>query len=315
MRVVTLLSVVDGRVVRVVALVALGLAVAGVLVPVLREGERFYPGRTDDAQVKAQYEIRADGAVDVTETIDYEYNRSGLPLDRIVHLRRPAEGPIDQQISERGKDRVWKVTDVTATDPTGAPVPVRTKVLDPALPPMTATGIDGWDSRLSDLLIQLGEDNQPAGHRASYVLRYRVHGALDKTADGYELNWPDPVRAAENSWVDYPQVPLHEVRVLASTKVTTASCTAYTEDKQTPCATKGEPTIFTPGRVPAGMTVKVAVPAAGITDGGAEYDGSPLSLKLKILLVAAGVVLFLALVGVVASCLIRGFPLHLRRRA
>lgn len=307
---------VDGRVVRVVALAALGLVVAGVSVPLLRSGgEPFYPGRTDNAQVKAQYEIRADGAVDVTETIEYEYGKAGMPLDRIVNLRRPAEGRIDQQVTQRGKDRVWKVTGVTATDPSGAPVPVRTKVLDPALPPMTGTGNDGWDSRLADLLIQIGEYNKPEGHRASYVLRYRVHGALDKTADGYELNWPDPVRVAENSWVDSPRAPLEEIRVLAPTAVTTASCTAYNEDIQTPCATKGEPTTFTPGRVPAVMTVKVAVPATGITGGGAEYARSPLSLKLKILLGAAAAVLFLILVGVVAHCLIRGFPLILRRRA
>ncbi|WP_410788361.1 DUF2207 domain-containing protein [Kribbella sp. C-35] len=305
---------VDGRVIRVVALAAIGLAVAGIVVPAVREGERFYPGRLSGAHIKAQYEIRTDGDLDVTETIDYEYNASGMPLDRAVQLRRPVEETLDQQVSLRSQDRVWTVTHLSATDRSGAPVPVRTKELDPVLPPLTGTGIDGWDSRLSDLRIQIGERNKEAGDKASYILRYRVHGALDWAADGYELNWPDPVRMTGNSWGGEPMPPVDEVRVVAPATITRASCSAYPTDRPTPCVST-QPAVFTPGRTRAAMIVKVAVPATGIASGGGEYDGSPVPRDLRILLIGVGAILFLALVGFVAHCLIRGFPLRLRKRA
>ncbi|MET9275906.1 DUF2207 domain-containing protein [Kribbella sp. NPDC003557] len=309
---------IDGKVMRIVALAALGLAVAGVVGAAVRDREPFYPGRTSGAQVKAQYEVRADGGLDVTETIEYEYNQSGQPLDRVVQLRRPDDGRLDLSVANRGTDRVWKVTHLSATDRAGAPVAMRTKELDPILPPMTATGIDGWDSRLSDLVIQLGDDDKPAGHRATYILRYRVHGALDKTAAGFELNWPDERRLVENPSATEPRAPLDEVRIAAPAGITKASCTAYRSawgsDAPTPCTSAG-PAVFTPGREPAAMTVKVAVNPDGITDGGALTDGSPLSRGQRILLIVGAAILFLVLVGFVAHCLIRGFPLHLRRRA
>ena len=303
---------IDGKVMRIVALAALAMAVAGVVAAAVRDAEPFYPGRTSGAQVKAQYEIRADGGLDVTETIEYEYNRSGLPLDRVVQLRRPADGRLDLSVSNRGKDRVWRVTDVSATDRSGAPVALRTRELDPILPPLTATGIDGWDSRLSDLRIQLGEDNKPEGHRATYILRYRVHGALDQTATGYELHWPDEPRLVENPSATEPRAPLDEVRVVVLAGIAKASCTAYRSawesDAPTPCTSAG-PAVFTPGRERAAMTVKVAVEADGISDGGALTDRSPLSRGERILLIAGAAILFLVLVGFVAHCLIRGFPL------
>lgn len=303
---------------RIVALAALAIAVAGVVAMAVRDAEPFYPGRTSGAQVKAQYEIRADGGLDVTETIEYVYDASGRALDRVVQLRRPADGRLDLSVSTRGKDRVWKVTNLSATDSSGAPVALRTRELDPILPPVTATGIDGWDSRLSDLRIQLGEDDEPEGHRVTYVLRYRVHGALDKTATGYELNWPDERRLAENPSATEPRAALDEVRIVAPSTIVTASCIAYRSawgsDAPTPCTSAG-PAVFTPGRERAAMTVKVAVQADGITDGGALTDGSPLTRGRRILLIAGAAILFLVLVGFVAHCLIRGFPLHLRRRA
>lgn len=309
---------IDGKVMRIVALAALAMAVAGVVAVAVRDAEPFYPGRTSGAQVKARYEIRADGGLDVTETIEYEYDDSGRALDRVVQLRRPVDGRLDLSVDNRGKDRVWKVTHLSATDTTGAPVAMQTRELDPILPPLTATGIDGWDSRLSDLRIQLGEDNKPAGHRATYVLRYRVHGALDKTATGYELNWPDERRLVENPSATEPRAPLDEVRVTAPASIAKASCIAYRSawgsDAPTPCTSAG-PAVFTPGRERAAMTVKVAVKADGITDGGALTDGSPLTRGRRILLIAGAAVLVLVLVGFVAHCLIRGFPLHQRRHA
>ncbi|MGW5191363.1 hypothetical protein ACWEOO_19090 [Kribbella sp. NPDC004138] len=50
---------------------------------------------------------------------------------------------------------MWKVSHLSATDTTGAPVAMRTRELDPILPPLTETGIDGWDSRLSGFPLHL----------------------------------------------------------------------------------------------------------------------------------------------------------------
>lgn len=183
----------DGAVNRIVALVFLGIVVAPVLVIVVEQTPRFYPGSVAVTRVTAQYDIRPDGGLDVTETIDYDYGESGRPLDRVVQLRRPDDAGLDASVDDRGTDRVWEVSDIAATDPDGNPVPRRTKELDPNLPPLTSTGIDGWDTRLSDLRIQLGErlPYLPGARReTTFILKYRVHGALDEVPGGYELKWP-----------------------------------------------------------------------------------------------------------------------------
>ncbi|MEV6270818.1 hypothetical protein AB0L64_26895 [Kribbella sp. NPDC051936] len=46
-----------------------------------------------------------------------------------------------------------------------------------------------------------------------------------------------------------------------------------------------------------------------------RIDGSPSTRGRRILLIAGAAVLFLVLVGFDARCLIRGFPLYLRRHA
>jgi hypothetical protein len=303
----------DGAVNRIVALTFLGIVVAAVAVVVLGQTPRFYPGSTSVTRLTAQYDVRPDGDLDVTETIVYAYGAGGHPLDRVVQVRRPDGGKLETQASDRGTDRVWEVSDITATDQDGTPVPVRTKELDPNLPPLTGTGIDGWDTRLSDLRIQIGKDLpyvEDTKREATFVLRYRVHGALDQVPGGYELNWPDQRRLADRYDL---RIPVDEIRVIAPGDVGTAACTAHRaglpgEYVATPCSTAtttGRTAYFAHGPDRAAMAVKVRIPGDVIAKGGAEYDASPGPRWVRVVLYAGGAVLLLVLVGLVARRVIR----------
>jgi hypothetical protein len=292
---------------RIVALTVLGMVVAAVAVLVI--GARpFYPGHTAVTGLTAQYDVRPDGGLDVTETITYEYGASGLPLDRVVQLRRPATGPIDTQVADRGTDRVWEISHITATDADGASVPVRSEELNPNLPPLTATGFDGWDSRLSDLRIQIGRDlpyAEGVKREAKFVLRYRVHGALEEVPGGYELNWPDPVRLSGGSFSTGLLVPVDEVRVSAPADLGTTACLAYgpvgSRAAPVPCSSAtvtGRTAAF--AHEGATMTVRVRIPGDSISGGGAEYDGSPWPRWARMLGYAGVAVGLLVVVGLIA---------------
>jgi Predicted membrane protein (DUF2207) len=299
---------------RIVALAVFGIVVATIGVLAVREADPFYPGTTTVDRLTAHYEIRPDGSLDITETIDFEYLDGGMPFDRVVELRRPADGErLETAVEDRGRDRVWTVSDITATDSAGVPVPVRTKAMDPLLPPLTGTGIDGWDSRLSDLRIQLGHSlpyEKDSKRRATYILRYRVHGAIEPVPGGYELTWPDPHRVIGGSWSSDLQVQMDEVRVSSPGGATPVSCSAYLLERRTaaPCATatasQGNAT-FANGAERAAMTVTVRVPGDGISGGGAEYDDSPAPRSVQILRYSIGAVLLVVLIGVVAHRVLR----------
>ncbi|TCO35777.1 hypothetical protein EV652_101662 [Kribbella steppae] len=95
---------------RIVALTFLGIVVAAIAVIVLGQTPRFYPGSTAVTRLTTQYDVRPDGDLDVTETIIYDYGASGLPLDRVVQLRRPDADRLDTPVPDRGRDRVWEVS-------------------------------------------------------------------------------------------------------------------------------------------------------------------------------------------------------------
>lgn len=291
-------------------LAVVGLVLAGVAVAVTRDQPYYYPGGSDVVRLSADYALKADGTLEVTETIDYNYGHLGDPLARVIQVRRPATDELYRSVDTRGTDRVWKVFDVTATDAKGAMVPVDVREMDPWLPPLTDTGIDGWNSRLADLHIKVGEqlpyvktaptDTEPVVRMATFVVRYKVRGALERTSSGYELNWPDRRRSEDGERMAYLDTPTTTIRLKTPNAPINPSCAGHrngNDGKRTTSACTTAPstsheTVFTTTQPKATMTVTAGLPGDGFAAGAAMYDDSPTpaSTWLRRLLIAAALV-------------------------
>ncbi len=295
------------------ALTVLGLVLGGLAIAV-HEAQPYYPGGAGIVRLSADYDLKADGTLEVTETIDYNYGHLGYPLARVIQVRRPATDDLGTSVKTPGTDRIWKVFDVTATDSAGAKVAVDLREMDPLLPPLTATGIDGWNSRLSDLHIKVGDPlpyvtvhagDKPVTRLARFTVRYKVRGALERTSGGYELNWPDRRRLASGEQLDYIGVPVVDTRLTTPSDPISPSCAGYRDAvgdwAVTPCSTSkktARETVFTNGQQEATMTVAAAVPGDAFAERAALYDDSPapVSAWTRWLLVGAMVVAFLAVI-------------------
>ncbi|WP_433167415.1 DUF2207 domain-containing protein [Kribbella sp. CA-247076] len=302
-------GMVDGRVMRIVALTFLVLCVAWTGLVVRATWQGYEPERFVVAPATVQYDVQPDGVLDVTETI--HWGDVDGPGDRVVQVRRPEDARLDTSVENRGKDRVWKVTDISVTDTAGKSVDFSTDELDPLLPPLfRATSVDGFDTRLSDLRIQISPEGT-ALHGATYILKYSVHGALDRTEDGYELHWPDP-RRLNDEWSDDISRHLRatgtEIRVSTPTDPTGVACHAHRRDAApVPCST-----VTATGRTAAfahegggALIITVRMPADSITKGGPRYDASPRPHWMRIAAYATGTVLLLTLVGLVTHRVLR----------
>ncbi|MFB6726318.1 DUF2207 domain-containing protein [Kribbella sp. NPDC056345] len=299
---------------RLAALTVLGLALVGLGIAT-KKAVPYYPGGSDIVRLSADYDLKPDGTLEVTETIDYNYGHLGDPLARVIQVRRPATDDLYDSVKTPGTDRIWKVFDVTATDSTGAEVAVDLREMDPLLPPLTPTGIDGWNSRLSDLHIKVGDslpyvtvhatDTKPVTRMARFVVRYKVRGALERTSSGYELNWPDRRRVASGQQLDYIGVPVVDTRLTTPTGPINPTCSGYRDDgpkwAAAPCSTSTKTTretVFTNGQQDATMTVAAGVAGDGFAEGTALYDDSPapVSVWIRWLLVGAMLVTVVAVV-------------------
>ncbi|GAB3953819.1 hypothetical protein GCM10029976_094750 [Kribbella albertanoniae] len=293
------------------ALTILGLLLGGLAIAV-HEAQPYYPGGADIVRLSADYNLKADGTLEVTETIDYNYGHLGYPLARVIQVRRPATDDLGASVKTPGTDRIWKVFDVTATDSSGAKVAVDLREMDPLLPPLTPTGIDGWNSRLSDLHIKVGDSlpyvtvhagDKPVTRMARFVVRYKVRGALERASGGYELNWPDRRRLASGEQLDYIGVPVVDTRLATPSDPISPSCAGYRDAPGdwavTPCAatTKtARETIFTNAQQGSSMTVVAGLPGDGFADGAALYDDSPAPVSAWIRRILVGALLVAALV-------------------
>ncbi|WP_017586751.1 DUF2207 domain-containing protein [Nocardiopsis ganjiahuensis] len=124
--------------------------------------------------------VRADGSVDVTETITYDFGR------------RPGAGLLREiPLSERSgflRHRTWEIADVGVSSPSGAPADIEKQ--------------DEWRRLLT---LEIGDTRAPVTGEQTYELSYTVHGALTDEGHGPQLHW-DFVGA---DWV----VPVSDVTV------------------------------------------------------------------------------------------------------
>ncbi|MBB5835620.1 DUF2207 domain-containing protein [Kribbella italica] len=282
----------------------------------------YSPGGSGIVRLTADYKVRADGVLEVVETIDYAYERNGHRLDRALQVRRPADtGNLLTGSAQRGRDRVWKITGITATDATGAAVAVDVSERDPLLPPYTGGSVDGWDSRLADLRVKIGPDLPSVDaspgvaerpRSTTFVLRYQVRGALERVGHDYELNWPDRHRVASGDESDELDAPTPEIRLEVPGELVTAGCAGYYAVAEnfrrtrptSPCSTTQDAprqARFSSQRKNSTVTVTARIPRSSVEDGGALYDDPPVPRSAWITRALAGAAVLAGMWGVIAG--------------
>ncbi|MGC4942029.1 DUF2207 domain-containing protein [Kribbella sp. DT2] len=230
------------------------------------------------------YRVDRDGTVQVTETIVYRFgessDRHGIYRDLLV--REPYGDDHDQR---------YDVSDVKVTSPTGADTTVEQE--DVLL----------GGHRTKALRLRIGAPEKTVtSETATYVLSYRLRGAIRYFADHAELYW----NATGRGWI----APLQKVEVTVEVPggVPRATCYAGKLGSTTPCEranlANGKAT-YTHGTLPTGEQLTIAAwinpgelregapfieSAAGPTSTGLlEVLGGLVAL---VLLVAGAVVLF-----------------------
>jgi uncharacterized membrane protein len=184
---------------RAAAVVA--LAVAVVLAP---------PGAGAQAEASERIErysvemaVQEDGTLAVTETIDYQF---GAEPHHGIYRDIPVRERYDDE-----RDRRYPIDGVAVSSPTGAPA--QTRVSDEG----------------GTLRIRIGSPDETVTGAHTYVISYRVHGALNAFDDRDELYWD-----AVGTYWDVPVRSAHVV-VTAPAAVTRVACFSGWEGTDEPC--------------------------------------------------------------------------------
>lgn len=162
------------------------------------------PGSEHIASYDVVLTVRPDGRLAVRETIDYDFG----PQERHgIYREIPTRVPYDND-----HDRVYRLSDVQVTSPTGAPADV-------------SRDESGGLTRL-----RVGNPDRTVHGRQTYVVSYVVDGALNAFSDHVELYW----NAIGAEWA----VPIAEasVRVVAPGPVRRSACFAGPTGSGLPCA-------------------------------------------------------------------------------
>ncbi|WP_062461285.1 DUF2207 domain-containing protein [Demequina soli] len=190
----------------------------------------------------ATYALQPDGSAHVTVQIDFDF---GNDPGHGPFWTLPIRVPYDDS-----HDRLYDVTDVTASSPSGAPAHVYLED-------------DG-----NNLGVRVGDQSvDNVSGVQSYVLSYTVHHVMNATASGDEFYW----NAIGDGW----QTPISDVSVQVggNAGVTAAQCFAGPTGSTTACdsaASDGDSATFTQAALNAyePMSVVVAYPAG-------TYDTRP----------------------------------------
>ena len=183
--------------------------------------------------------ILDDGDLAVTETIDYDF---GSELRHGIFRTIPSRFPYDDV-----NDRVYPIEDVSVESPT-APADVEVSE-------------EGGTTT-----IRVGDPDVEISGLHTYVLTYRVEGALNGFPDHDELYW----NAIGDEW----QAPIERaaVTVIAPASIERVACFQGYEGSTEPCAratNDGSRGTFRPGRELAafeGLTVVVAIPKGAVPE-------------------------------------------------
>ena len=184
-------------------------------------------------------EISDDGALRITERIDYDF---GVALRHGIFRTIPSRYYLDDVY-----DRVYRIEDVTVRSPT-APTDVEVS------------------SEGASTTIRVGDPDVEISGRHRYTLTYRVEGVLNPFPDHDELYW----NAIGDQWA--AAIERAEVTVLAPADIQRVACfQGYTGTTET-CASadqQGATARFAAGRSLQpyeGLTVVVAIPKGVVPD-------------------------------------------------
>jgi hypothetical protein len=108
--------------------------------------------------------VHADGTLDVTETITYDFGTDPSP-----GLLR--EIPLSQRVGLM-RHRTWEIDEVEVTSPSGAPADIEKQ--------------DEWRRVL---ILEIGDTDAPVTGAQTYEISYTVHGALNDEGYGPQLHW------------------------------------------------------------------------------------------------------------------------------
>ncbi len=108
--------------------------------------------------------IHGDGTLGVRETIDYDF--ADVAGKHGIFRTIPVRVPYDD-----GNDRVYELTDVGVSSPTGAP-----------------SSVDRSESG-GQVTLRIGDPDRTVSGRQEYVVTYTVDGALNAFDDHDELYW------------------------------------------------------------------------------------------------------------------------------
>jgi hypothetical protein len=159
-----------------------GLAVALTVLTGIGTASAAQAWEPDRAErVTLAYEIRADGVVAATETLEI-LHRDGPSTLRQFRLRGADR-------TDTSKDRVLQISNLSLSSPTGADPHFHRHEFDPA----DAGDDASYDSRDLLLDIRIGGYDEP-DERETYVLKYEVRGALESTPTGLRFTLPGPTQ-------------------------------------------------------------------------------------------------------------------------
>ncbi|MGZ4611152.1 MAG: DUF2207 domain-containing protein [Actinomycetes bacterium] len=184
------------------------VALAGLLVAVwLLPWLSVHPAVAAAGDRIASYDVvltvRDTGALDVTETIAYDFGSSQRHgIFRDVPTRVPYDAT---------RDRVYQLHDVRVQSPTGAPADVTRN---------ESAGVTQ---------LRIGNPDQTVSGRQTYVIRYTIDGALNAFADHVELFW----NAIGAEW-DAP-IAAASARVMTPGPVQKQTCFAGPTGSSLPC--------------------------------------------------------------------------------
>jgi len=215
-------------------LAALGLALGLSSVAQAAEGERV-------VSFTADYNLASDGSMGVTETIDWQFGPGEHHgIKRNITVRQGVSDP-------PGKYRVYEMSDVTASSPTGANADVYVSDLG------------------ADSVIRIGSPNEPfdGAQRQTYVIKYRLAHVANGFPDHAELYW--------NVTGGGFDIPLDSVKATVDgpAAVTDALCFKGADRSADPCLASAGPTatFSATGLGPnEQMTIVASFPASAVTD-------------------------------------------------
>ena len=180
--------------------------------------------------------INTDGSVDVVENIVFNFTDNSHGIERYI----PTSYPVNSDYN-----RIITISNVQVTSPSGAPTELKT------------------DQQSGVYYIRVGNPNHTVIGQQSYVLSYRVTGAMNSVNDRAELYW----NAIGDQW----NTEIRSASVTATApRIDQATCFVGPAGSTALCsqASVGRlKAVFSHGFLPADtpMTVVIAVPAGMVT--------------------------------------------------